>query len=161
MLRFPGRISIGTLPVCFDLYTNRVEHLWIPGTRSPARAAAMAQKSIKFKPKAKDTDWITEQRQGYIFAHFKKVMFSSLLLHIEFWQFTLGWDRAGPKKEYYWFFGPWKQRPPRPHREFDCRLGQMVGQYESKSGTYTSLSVTYRVSHRMNHTVWFIRYDSL
>jgi len=41
-------------------------------TRSPARAAAMAQKSIKFKPKAKDTDWITEQRQGYIFAHFKK-----------------------------------------------------------------------------------------
>lgn len=39
--------------------------------RSP-RGAAKTQKAIKFKPKAKDTDWITEQRQGYIFAHFKK-----------------------------------------------------------------------------------------
>jgi len=40
--------------------------------RSPVRAAADEQKGIKFKPKSKDTDWITEQRQGYIFAHFKK-----------------------------------------------------------------------------------------
>jgi len=40
--------------------------------RSPSKAPAKGQKAIKFRPKAKDTDWITEQRQGYIFAHFKK-----------------------------------------------------------------------------------------
>ena len=62
--------------------------------RSPVRAAADDQKGIKFKPKSKDTDWITEQRQGYIFAHFKKVRFSPfyLIFKTSWWkEYVFGW----------------------------------------------------------------------
>jgi len=45
---------------------------------NPAKKRRKSTNSIgksiqpKYKPKAKDSDWITEKRQGYIFAHFRK-----------------------------------------------------------------------------------------